>query len=222
MKESGHGWRSGLHARRYSLLLVVLVAFVLLSAVVGEMSGASSFMLDMGLLAVLVMTVVAAGEREIGAPGVLLLALAIAVGDLALRASGGSWAKWTAASVLGTFLWGATLVLLSDVLRNRTLRLAERIRGAICVYFLLGLSWAFLYSTVAALKPGAFAGLTAEAGRISSQLLYYSFITLTTVGYGDITPVSELARTLAWLQAFTGQMYVAITIARLVSLREDP
>ena len=64
--------------------------------------------------------------------------------------------------------------------------------------------------------PGAFA--IAFAGRSSNQWTYYSFVTLTTMGYGDIMPVHPLARALAVLEALTGQLYLAILLARLVSL----
>lgn len=221
MSESRHGWRTALHARRYTFLLAVLVTFVLIAAVLGEFRASAHVGFDLAVLAVLVMAVVAAGERTLGAPGVLVLAASIAVVDIGLNTSGRSWARWIAVVLVLLFLLAATLILLSDVLGNKRLRLGERIRGAICVYFLVGMLWALSYAVLATLNPAAFASLSAEEGRVSLELLYYSFITLTTVGYGDIAPVTPLARTLSWLQAFTGQMYVAITIARLVSLPNE-
>ena len=92
----------------------------------------------------------------------------------------------------------------------------RRIEGAISVYLLLGFTWAQGYELVALWHPGAFVG--AVQGRDSNPWTYYSFVTLTTMGYGDIMPVHPLARALAVLEALTGQLYLAILLARLVSL----
>jgi hypothetical protein len=94
----------------------------------------------------------------------------------------------------------------------------HRIQGAVAAYLFLGLAWAYAYELVAALAPGAFAA--AQPGALPGRgLMYFSFVTLTTVGYGDITPVHPAARTLALLEALTGQLYPAILLARLVSLQ---
>jgi hypothetical protein len=91
-----------------------------------------------------------------------------------------------------------------------------RIEGAIAVYLLLGFAWSHAYELVALWHPGAFAGAVEGTG--FQPLTYYSFVTLTTMGYGDIMPVHPLARALAVLEALTGQLYLAILLARLVSL----
>jgi hypothetical protein len=97
---------------------------------------------------------------------------------------------------------------------------ADRVRGGILAYLLLGLVWCLAYQLVDFLDAGAlrFPGLRQSTpGRLSHDLAYYSYITLTTVGYGDITPVSPVARALAMGEALVGQLYPAILIARLVS-----
>lgn len=98
----------------------------------------------------------------------------------------------------------------------------HRIRGAILIYLLLGALWALLYQVVALSIPQAFRLPEGMAGGdpdvLQRMLTYFSFITLTTTGYGDITPVHPVARTLAMLEALVGQLYPAITLARLVSL----
>jgi hypothetical protein len=97
----------------------------------------------------------------------------------------------------------------------------DRILGSVLAYLLVGVLWCLAYQLVDLIVGGAFR--TAEPhvptpGRMSPQLTYFSFITLTTVGYGDITPVYPVARTLAAAEALVGQLYPAILIARLVSL----
>ena len=96
--------------------------------------------------------------------------------------------------------------------------------GAICLYLLLGLVWAIAYGFLMVLDPTSlnvplhFTSAGQDSGSPFSILTYFSFVTLTTLGFGDISPVSPMARNLVWLEAVVGQLFVAITIARLVSL----
>lgn len=93
----------------------------------------------------------------------------------------------------------------------------HRIQGAIAVYLLLGLSWAGAYELIDLMHQGAFTG-TFGGAKVGTSWLYYSFVTLTTLGYGDIVPVQPLARSMAVTEALVGQLFPAILIARLVSL----
>ena len=99
---------------------------------------------------------------------------------------------------------------------------AQRIRGAIVVYLLLGGMWSFFYFLAALTMPQAFHWLDGrppgDPAALQRALTYFSYITLTTTGYGDITPAAPLPRTLALFEALTGQLYLVITLARLVSL----
>jgi hypothetical protein len=103
---------------------------------------------------------------------------------------------------------------------------AHRICGAVAVYFLLGVMWALLYQLLLLLDPGAFqfpgSIATNQPLVIQKTLTYFSFVTLTTVGYGDITPVHPAAKLLVMYEALIGQLYPAIILARLVSLQLVP
>jgi len=88
----------------------------------------------------------------------------------------------------------------------------------VAAYLLLGLAWAGAYEWVALRDPSAFAGAIGASGGGDGPWIYYSLVTLTTMGYGDILPVSPVARSLAVAEAFTGQLYLAILISRLVAL----
>jgi len=91
--------------------------------------------------------------------------------------------------------------------------------GAMCVYLLMGLIWAILYGLIFQFLPGSFNGIEGVDGKAPMDtLLYFSFITLASLGYGDITPVAPLARTLAYLEVISGQLYIAIMLAGLVGL----
>jgi hypothetical protein len=101
----------------------------------------------------------------------------------------------------------------------------EVLCASISAYLLLGLVWTFGYWLVAEIIPDAFAfnGSTgANTVMKGFNGLYFSFITLSTVGYGDITPVSKVARMLAAMEGITGLLYVAVLIARLVAIQATP
>ena len=91
----------------------------------------------------------------------------------------------------------------------------DTIKGAVSVYLLIGLLWTLFYMTVDRFDPGAFS-MSVSGEKLN--LFYYSFVTMTTLGYGDIVPVNRLARNMAVIQAVLGQMYIAILVARLVGL----
>lgn len=98
--------------------------------------------------------------------------------------------------------------------------MSDKILGALSVYLLFGHGWAILFTILEGLQPGSFSGLgqTGFAQGIASELVYFSFVTLTTLGYGEITPVSITARNLAAMEAVTGVLYTATLVARLVGL----
>lgn len=98
---------------------------------------------------------------------------------------------------------------------------AHRIRGAIALYLLIAMLFAFLYGLTEELAPGAFnmPGVWSSATVARAEAFYYfSIVTLTTVGFGDITPVHPFVRSLVMLEALIGQLYPAVLLARLVSL----
>jgi hypothetical protein len=92
---------------------------------------------------------------------------------------------------------------------------AQSVTGAICVYLLLGLIFMYVYGAVAALGNGAFFSSGTDGTR--SLRLYFSYVTLATVGYGDYTPKGNLGHTLAIVEALTGQLYLVTVVALLVA-----
>ena len=96
---------------------------------------------------------------------------------------------------------------------------SHRLVGAVVAYLLVGLTWAYAYDWLEIVRPGR--STRAEARRKASYptLLYYSFVTLTTVGYGDVTPVSSAARALSNLESLVGVLYPAVLIGRLLSMQ---
>ena len=121
--------------------------------------------------------------------------------------------KWV---VLAAF-FALTVVGFFSYLRNARTILTAHLYTAISIYLLLGMQWFAVYSAIDVFRPGSFLfNNTAIADR-QSELLYFSLVTLTTVGYGDIVPLDGEVRMLAALEGVTGVLYVAITVALLVS-----
>jgi len=114
--------------------------------------------------------------------------------------------------------------LLRFVLRAPSVN-TEVLCASISAYLMLGLLWTVAYWLVAQVNPNAFAFNTNTGTKetmVGFNAFYFSFITLSTVGYGDIAPVSRIARWLAATEAMTGLLYVTVLIARLVSLYSTP
>jgi hypothetical protein len=121
------------------------------------------------------------------------------------------------------FFFGAA-ALVVKVLFNRLAISLDSVLGAACGYLFVGLAWAECYLLIERFQPHSFQlseslrELSDPSQSLPSLLTYYSFVTLTTVGYGDVTPLSPAARTLAWMEAITGQFYLGVIVAGLVSI----
>jgi len=194
--------------------LIILMAFVLPSlGLEGDNERlysdvASTLMVVSGL-------VVVSGERRVFiVTAVIVLATALVRWTAWFYPPGalGAWPAFAGAIVVLTF----SCVILWQVVRPGDVTLS-RVLGAIAVYLLLGIGWAYAYQVAEHVFPGSFTGTTAQTIALSDWM-YFSFVTLTTVGYGDMAPVHRVARALATGEALTGQLYIAVLLARLVSL----
>jgi hypothetical protein len=98
-----------------------------------------------------------------------------------------------------------------------------RIQGSIVIYMLTGIVWAFLFSLLELLVPGSFTytGSSVEVAEPFSQFLYFSFVTMTTLGYGDMVPAHPIAKSLVIFEGMFGLLYPVIMIARLVSMEVE-
>jgi hypothetical protein len=203
-------------APRFVLLLLSIIAELMLAPLFVD----SEFGLHAAQgLAILVMVAAlwAAGGRT--ASVVLFVPTTIAH---LLAAYSGAAPMRVAALTLRIVFFGYTTGLVVWRTMRRSDVTIDTIAGAACAYTLLALVWASIYVLLDFLRPGSFnipaAWLMGAAHDPGAALAYFSFITLTTVGYGDITPVWPGAAGLAAAEAIVGQLYLAITIARLVGL----
>jgi len=116
---------------------------------------------------------------------------------------------------LGIYVF-ATLVIVARVVDEPDVD-RRTIEGAMCGYLMLGYVWSIAYSVHDTLSPGAFSGGSGADGVLEfGDATYFSFVTLTTLGYGDISPLTQIGRSLAILEAITGVLYLAILVASLV------
>jgi hypothetical protein len=129
---------------------------------------------------------------------------------------------WAVANYVTSLLFLCTITysVIDNLLSHKEVTI-DTLLGAICGYLMIGFIWTFFYMIIAVMNPNSFSN-TLESGNAQQRLQhfsYYSFSSLTALGYGDILAISSLARTLSWLEAVVGQSYLAIWIAQLVGLR---
>jgi hypothetical protein len=214
-----------LRFRRFSTvqLLIALALLFTCAPFVEEIKG-GELIVSILFSLVLLAGVLAVADRK----RVLVIALV-----LAAPAVGGRWINHFRPDLVppAVFLVGGLILiifvvahLLRFILRAPSVT-TEVLCASISAYLMLGLMWTMAYWLVDQLTPGGAFSFNTNAGTRSMNGFngfYFSFITLSTVGYGDITPVSRIARWLAAMEAMTGLLYVAVLIARLVSLYSSP
>ncbi len=200
-------------AGHYGLVLALLVTAYLVSALT-----INNWVSILTLLLYVAALVLAIRAARLAAPQLWTLRIALAVGSAATLAVLASRPDDEVRGV--TALWlalvlGATVVLVvRHILRHPVVTL-QTIAGALSAYMLIGLMFAEIYTAVARLDPAPFfaAGQTVD----SATVQYFSFATLTTLGYGDFTAARNAARAVAVLEALIGQVFLATLVARLVS-----
>jgi voltage-gated potassium channel len=214
-----------LRFRRFSTveLLIALALLFVSFPFVEEMKDGDLILSVLFSLVLLAAVLAVAGRKR-----VLVIALVLAIPAVA-----GRWLNHLRPDLVSAAVFlvaGLLLVafvvanLLRFVLRAPSVNV-EVLCASISAYLMLGLMWTMAYWLVDQLTPGGAFSFNTNAGARSINGFngfYFSFITLSTVGYGDITPVSRIARWLAAMEAMTGLLYVAVLIARLVSLYSGP
>jgi voltage-gated potassium channel len=215
---------------RYALLLVHLLLLPVLSVITEGHPQAEVFVMVAEQLVFLGATIALGGRRMLLAglpmlvPGLATLGVALAVGKIP-ESHYWIWAIARALSFVVPIMTVGMLILV-DVLSAKRI-VFDLICGALCVFVLLGMCWASVYTMLERLTPGSFAvdfaryhvDLGSDPLAAADVFTYYSFVTLTTVGYGDIVPASATARWLVWLEAVFGQFYIAVFVSRLIGLQ---
>jgi voltage-gated potassium channel len=196
-------------------LATLIVAFPFV-----EKLDTGNFIISILFTLVMIAGVLAIAQRRM----LLVIAAVLAVPTLIFRWLNQYWPVLIPAELF--LIGGIAFILFVIINLLRFILRASSVTGdvlciAISTYLMLGLLWTMAYWLVAELVPNAFAFNVASARDTSMQgfnSLYFSFITLGTVGYGDISPVASTVRILAVAEAITGLLYMSVLIARLVAL----
>jgi hypothetical protein len=207
--------RAQLH--RYAILLIAELVLILIYPFFGQLPARDEIFRLSGLL-----IFAAAFYSVLGRGPVTTVALILGAPAVAIRATNIAEHAahfQVADQVLGlVFLSFITVVLISRIVSDPSVT-TDMLAGAISAYLLIGITFGLAYLLIEHLVPGSFRD-TLEPGKrfIPSEFTFFSFVTLTTVGYGDIVPWSGYARSVAIIEAVIGIIYPALLISRLVGL----
>jgi len=211
-------------AKPYRNIFIALAVVILIDALAPNYSTRGQFA-DLTLAVVLVAALVETVRARrnvitalaLGLPAIVLRVIAAFTEDS--RAMNTTLITLTAV-YMGFLIWN----LLHDLTKSER-STSERIFGALVAYVFIGLLFGLVFAHMEYRQPGSFSisqPTIAEGAADESNLFpiftYFSFVTLTTLGYGDITPVAEHARTLAWFEALLGQLYLAVMVAGFVAV----
>ena len=218
-------WHRQVKERRFAALLVILLILLAGPPILIGL-GLSAVWFD-GLMSILIVAAIVSlcfERRErlfalcLGIPSILFF-----LGSYVLPGPIKQWSFFLGHSCEVLFLFGSAALIVKSLFGSVG-HSPDSIRGAICGYLFLGLGWAVLYSMIDLVQPGSFAlsgkptSLHGTGRPPSDVLTYYSFVTLTTMGYGDVVPVTPATRTCAWIEAVSGQFYLTVVVAGIVSM----
>ena len=206
------------HIPRNAALLIALLILIVASPSIA--SDSPGFLFELAFNAILL-----AGVHSVGAGRHRRPFLALTVVTLAIR-----WGELFSGvgaldvgALLITVVWlvYAVSILIGHLFQRANVTL-DTILGAMVTYLLVAVAFTLVFEIIELRQPGSFSGVpdnaTSHRTELGSSMLYFSLVNITTLGYGDIVPVSKLARPLAVLEGVFGQLYLAIMIARLVGL----
>jgi hypothetical protein len=205
--------------RHLALLISILLLFTVIPFAVTFRHG--PLIMDIAATAILIAGTYALSERKHLFTIAIVLSVISVIAAALLLVFPQRWAVILQHGCIVVLITFFSVSILGYVLRTGGVTI-DRIFAAICVYMLIGFGWTFAYALLEEMEPGSFAPLhdTGPTDYVAHilGLRYFSFMTLTTVGYGDIIPRSQAARTMAAIEAVMGQIYLAVLVARLVGL----
>jgi hypothetical protein len=213
MPHSSQAWRD-LFLLLSLLLVILLYPFL-------DRGEARRLVLGVLMFAPLLLATVRMAQIKVWVVPTILLMGAVVVSTVAStlfpsRMSVGL--KW---GILAAFFALSVIVLFSYIKNARTIG-DGHLYTAVSIYLLLGMQWFAIYSAIDVLSPGSIQRSASAAADRHAELLYFSLVTLSTIGYGDVVPVHGEVRILAALEGIAGVLYIAITVALLVSAYRPP
>jgi hypothetical protein len=209
-------------ARRWDLVLLISLLFVIiLGSSMSHETLTKRFFLAASIFLPLTITTwkLTRHRRLIWLSGLLYSAIAVIGVANAIKPT--SLLYLSAFALLTVFI-AMIIARLFSYLRSAGETVSIRhLSTAASIYLLIGIFWGCVYALFETIQPGSFVHTASGSQVVGADLLYFSFVTLTTVGYGDISPTAQAVRMLSAMEAVTGVLYVAITISVLVGSYKD-
>lgn len=198
----------------YGLLTLSILVMMLARPFLNESSGEGDLLADVLFIAIFLSVIYAARREHYNFWVAILLASLGFAGRIHVRLSDPDTLPVVVNASAMLFFIYALLNVAAHIWAERHRVNHDVIFAAVSAYLLLGIVWTYAYFFLDMVNPMSFKG--PQTGLSRDDFFYFSFVTLATVGYGDIVPMTRPARSLAILEALTGQLYLAILIARLV------
>ena len=210
------GLKSYLFQKRFLFLLILLLTLIVVVPFIGDYSGLR-IVVDISATGVFIAAMYAISEKK----HQLIIALFLVVPTILTLwmnyFTSGKWAL-AASEICGILFFGFAIVIIVNYIRRQRDVTTEIIFAAVVVYLLMAMLWADLYRLLETFTPGSF---EMPGGQIQNDrilFVYFSLVTITTLGYGDMTPVTDQAAGLASVEAITGQIYLVVLVAWLVGM----
>jgi hypothetical protein len=195
------------------VFLLLLIALQPLDEVIGELG----ILLDLIVTAILMLSIFAISQKKNHMISGILLAVPMFVFLWAFKIYKATWMS-ASSSICGIAFFGLTIVVILKIIFSRDEIEGDLIAGAAVVYLLIAIIWTHAFRLIELMHPGSFTLAESQTMDYAAPFLYYSFVTMTTLGYGDIFPVTTAAKSFAILEAIIGQLYLVIMVAWLVGV----
>jgi len=203
---------------RNAALLISLLLMIIVSPAVAELG--SGYLFELVFDLILLGGVYSVGHVKHHWSFLVLTAVTLAVrwGE---HLSGAPQLDTGALLITAAWIAYAVSIIIGHLFQRRDVTI-DTILGSIVVYLLVAVAFTMVFEVIEITNPGSFSGVPDHAGahraELGTAMMYFSLVCITTMGYGDIVPISSIARPLAVLEGAFGQLYLAVMIARLVGL----
>ena len=195
------------------VFLLLLIALQPLDEVIGELG----ILLDLVVTAILMSSIFAISQKKNYTISGIMLAVPMLVSVWAFYFYKATWLS-VCGNIFGIAFFVFIIVIILNFIFNQDEITKDLIAGAAVVYLILAVIWTYAYRLIEIVHPGSFSLAESQTVGYAAPFLYYSFITITTLGYGDIFPVTQAAKSCAILEAVIGQLFLVIMVAWLVGV----
>ena len=216
MNRKFHNQLGWIHVNRFSFLLISIVLFMILRPFVEDLVSLS-FLMEIFVSAILLSGIYAVSEDRVSLVFALLTGVPAILTNWSFQLLKIPSLFLIHHICAGLFFAVATIIIIRHLINQKVVTV-DLIWGAMCGYFLIGFMWGDIYSLLETIQPGSFS-LGGQGVMDVDNFIYFSFVTLATLGYGDIVPLTQQAQSLTIIETVMGQMYIAVNIAALVAIR---